>query len=137
MSRQVSRPRRCSTTGPTSRPSRWARRRTQSKTCTLANAGTIFTLNGHQHQLGTKFEAFTIKGGTEAKIYTNTNWDNPLYEVYAPPIQMAAGKSLKFTCSWQNTSARDVKFGTTTTDEMCILGGYIPAPSNATIVVCN
>jgi hypothetical protein len=111
----------------------------QTKVCTLANAGTVFTLNGHQHKLGTKFEAYTIKGGVENLVYTNTNWDNPLYKVYTPPIDLAVGDQLKFTCTWQNTTTRDVSFGVTTNDEMCILGGYIyPAPAGVNIVSnCN
>lgn len=111
---------------------------TQSQTCApFAKNVNIVTLNGHQHKLGTMFEAFRIAGTTETKVYENVDWDNPNYQVYSPIIQINAGERLKFSCTWQNTTGSPVQFGTSKDDEMCILGGFLYPVTTDLIIDCG
>lgn len=111
--------------------------RTQRKDCApFAAAQTVMTLNGHTHKLGMRFEGFKVHGGVDEKIYDNTDWDNPKYQIYTPPLQLAAGDSLSFSCTWMNTTGSPVSFGVMAKDEMCILGGYI-YPTDRLTVECG
>ena len=110
---------------------------TQSHTCSgFTSAMKVMTLNGHQHKMGTKFEAFVIKGAQEDKIYESNDWANPLYKLYEPLLEVAAGDQIKFTCTWTNTTGLAQKFGTAAANEMCILGGIV-FPTNDLTVTCN
>jgi len=111
--------------------------KTARKDCApFPNGATVITLNGHQHKMGTKFVAYKVSGGVDTKVYENTDWDNPKYQVYAPPMQLAPGESLSFECTWQNTGGAPVSFGVMAKDEMCILGGYI-FPTDTLTVECG
>ncbi len=114
---------------------------TQSTTCAAFSKNiNVVTLNGHQHHFGTQFEAFRVNGATETKIYNNTDWDNPNYQVYNPILQIMQGERIKFTCTWQNTNAagtQPIDFGTSKDDEMCILGGFIYPVTTDLIVDCG
>jgi len=83
--------------------------------------------------LGSRFEVFVVRGGVETKVYENLDWDDPLYQVYDPPLELATGDQLKFSCTWHNTTPRWVRFGTSKDDEMCILGGYIYPAADLTV----
>jgi Copper type II ascorbate-dependent monooxygenase, C-terminal domain len=110
---------------------------TQRHDCApFATPKTIMTLNGHFHKMGVKFEAFKVTAGVDTKLYENVDWDNPKYEVYTPPLEIAAGESLSFACTWTNTGGMPVSFGIMGKDEMCILGGYI-YPSDSLTVECG
>jgi hypothetical protein len=50
------------------------------------------------------------------------------------PGRLPAGDGLRFTCEWSNPDDHPVRFGVTTEDEMCFVGGYFyPDDEDATV----
>jgi hypothetical protein len=59
------------------------------------------------------------------KIWTSADWEHDVDHEFAPPVLMKAGEGFRFECDYQNDEAKPLRFGTSATDEMCILFGLI------------
>lgn len=92
--------------------------------CTVPYAVELFGLMSHTHALGTHFsiEKWTKDGTTH--LYDSFDWAHPPYTQYAPPVHLAAGEGLEWTCTWKNVTSKPVGPGKSSTDEMCITFGY-------------
>ena len=85
----------------------------------------VFMLTSHTHKLGEYFE-IQINGGARngEVIYSSTNWHHPLLKIYETPLELAAGEGLRMVVTYNNTTARTVRFGLKSDDEMAIIFGY-------------
>jgi hypothetical protein len=103
-----------------------------TKTCTLPYDVKLINAVSHMHQYSTHFVATASSGET---VYETTDWDEPEPAVFEPPLPLAGGTEITFTCSYQNTSGGTLTFGDSAKEnEMCILAGaYFPAPGGAGI----
>jgi Copper type II ascorbate-dependent monooxygenase, C-terminal domain len=86
---------------------------------------TIISLTSHTHKLGEKF-VIKIKGGTRNGeiVYETTDWEHPTIKNFDTPIVLKKGEGLTSEITYNNTSAKNVKFGLTSEDEMGIIFGY-------------
>jgi len=100
-------------------------RRTFTKTFTFNALTRVIVLTSHNHKLGEKF-VIKIAGGPRNGeiVYTNTDWEHPLYVSYATPIVLQPGEGLTSEVTYYNTTAKTVNFGLTSEDEMNIIFGY-------------
>jgi hypothetical protein len=96
---------------------------------------TIYRVMGHMHQLGSqvRFE-ITHRDGTRQCLLDIPKWDFNWQRDYTliTPYKMQAGDKLRITCVYDNSALnqpyvngvqqvpRDVKWGETTADEMCM-----------------
>ncbi|QIP16941.1 hypothetical protein G8759_32045 [Spirosoma aureum] len=85
----------------------------------------VLTLTSHMHKLGEKF-VIKIKGGSRdgEVIYTSTDWEHPDIVTYQTPISLQKGEGLTSEITYNNTTAKLVRFGLTSEDEMGIIFGY-------------
>jgi len=111
-----------------------------TKACDVPYDVEIFGLMSHFHELGTEFtiETVTEAGGVE-EVYYDDDWAHPAYQEYWPPLSLAAGESLQWTCTWYNTKAHIVGPNKNSTDEMCITfaAAYPKDSLSAEPIQCN
>ncbi|TNF37795.1 MAG: hypothetical protein EP329_02180 [Deltaproteobacteria bacterium] len=93
---------------------------TSTKLCEVPYDVEIFGLMSHFHELGTAFSIETVSGDEVEEVYYDTDWAHPAYVEYWPPLSLAAGDGLQWTCTWFNTTDRIVLPNKSSTDEMCI-----------------
>lgn len=87
----------------------------------------IFALTSHTHSLGTYasiHDATSAADTSGVLLHESTNWAEPPLDTFAPPRVLAAGRGLRLSCTWQNTSDAAVSFGLGFEDEMCFLWAY-------------
>jgi hypothetical protein len=106
---------------------------TATKTCAIRDDIKLISAVSHMHRHGTHFIATASSGQT---IFETDQWDEPELTNFAPPLELAAGSEVTFTCSYDNREDVPLGWGESAkTDEMCILaGGYYPAPAGAPIL---
>ncbi len=98
---------------------------TATKSFQFDKSITILSLTSHTHKLGEKF-VIKISGGSRNGeiVYTNLDWHHPTFTTYSPPIVLNPGEGLVSEIIYNNTTAKNVKFGLTSEDEMGIIFGY-------------
>jgi len=83
----------------------------------------------HTHRWGTDFSVWFSGGARDGEmIWTSNDWQHDIIHKFERPIRLAAGEGLRFRCNYQNDTLRLLRFGTSATDEMCILFGTIWEP---------
>ena len=70
------------------------------------------------------------------KIYTNTDWSDPVSTQFSPPFHVDANGGLKFQCDWFNGSSSTVSFGESANNEMCFFWAYYYPANPAGAQVC-
>jgi hypothetical protein len=85
----------------------------------------------HEHAVG-----FTSSTSDNRMIYQSTQWNEPLAASFDPPMEIAGGTSITWTCSFQNDTGKTLVFGQSASqNEMCIFNGvYYPSPDGSSIV---
>jgi hypothetical protein len=88
----------------------------------------FFAMTGHEHQLGTNVQVASAANASDpgTMIYDvpGWTWSEPKTEAFASPLTIPDGGGFKFTCSWNNTSDKQIGFGESATDEMCFFWAY-------------
>jgi hypothetical protein len=91
--------------------------------CTFSHDVMVHKLTRHTHQWGRDFSVEYAGGERDGEHI----WTSPHYEetdhVFAEPVRMTKGTGFRFTCEFENDTAKPLKFGVTAADEMCILFG--------------
>jgi hypothetical protein len=108
--------------------------------CTLASPlQNIFAVFPHMHQLGRRITAeVTPKGGGPAVMISDVQWDFKDQGVYDVKGSAAEGDALTITCHYDNPNPKDVYFGLSSNNEMCVAVFYhYPAPETTSNVYCG
>jgi hypothetical protein len=88
----------------------------------------IFAITGHEHQLGTGVQVNVApsKTGTMTSVYNPMPflWSEPETTTHDPAFSVPTGGGFDFTCTWNNTTTQEVKFGESATNEMCFFWAY-------------
>jgi hypothetical protein len=100
-------------------------RTTSTKSFTFKKPTTVLMLTSHTHKLGEKF-VIRIKGGNRdgELVYESKDWEHPLIKNFPKPLMLAAGEGLTSEITYNNTTAKTVRFGLSSEDEMGIIFGY-------------
>ena len=92
------------------------------------NGVKFFAMTGHEHQYGTNVQVAAATSreepGTMVYDVPNWTWSEPKTEVFPTPFTLSNTGGFKFTCSWNNTSDRQVRFGESANAEMCFFWAY-------------
>jgi hypothetical protein len=98
-----------------------------TKTCTVPRDVYFLFSTGHMHKRGRSLTA-TVNGKT---IYRTTSWDFAPFTQHTPPLFLAAGTDVTFTCMVRNIDVPLLTFGESAErNEMCIFDGqFYPDPS--------
>ncbi len=99
--------------------------------CTLAPGSRVLASMPHMHQIGSGYEQFLLRGTERTPIITLSNWHFESQYFYDLPITLQMGDRIETACSFNNTTSRDVRSGTSTTDEMCFGFTYVTPPPSA------
>jgi hypothetical protein len=100
-------------------------RKTFTKTFTFSQLTRVVVLTSHFHKLGEKFVIKIYGGPRNGEIvYTNTDWEHPVFTSFSTPIVLQAGEGLTSEVTYNNTTSKTVSFGLTSEDEMNIIFGY-------------
>lgn len=96
-----------------------------SGSCTVSSNTTVFAVQPHMHQLGKhmKVVAESSVDGEQVLHDAPYDFEQQLYYPVAP-LQLSAGDSVQFECTWENTTDRTVGFGDSSLDEMCFVALY-------------
>jgi hypothetical protein len=80
----------------------------------------------HTHAYGTDFDVWYSGGSRDGQhIWTSKHWEEETQYRFPEPVLMRAGEGFRFRCGFDNTTSKELRFGTSATDEMCILFGNI------------
>jgi hypothetical protein len=81
----------------------------------------IFAVFPHMHTLGTHIAlSVTKQGASDPDMLLDRGWDFGNQGVYAATGSAVKGDKVGVTCTFSNTGDKDVHFGETTSDEMCL-----------------
>ena len=104
---------------PTGQPS------TSSATYTLPQDIYLLSSQSHMHQRATNFLATASTGDT---LFETTQWAEPAPKTYAPPLALAAGTQVTWSCTYVNDTGMALTYGeSAAANVMCIaLAIYYP-----------
>lgn len=104
--------------------------RTFTASCKLERDAIVMGVGRHTHRLGTDF-AVWFEGGSQhgEHIWTSHDWEHELSFSFPEPRLVKAGEGFKFACGFLNEGEVPLRFGTSATDEMCILSGVMWSPT--------
>lgn len=110
-----------------------------TKRCDVPYDVEVFGLMSHTHQLGSHFSIEKATDQGMEHLYDSTDWAHPIYQQHTPPLSLAAGEGLSWTCTWNNTTASTVFPGKSSTDEMCMTFAYAYPKTglSGTPIQCN
>ncbi len=91
---------------------------TSNSSYTLQQNVTIMETWSHMHQGATNFISSTSSGQT---LFTTTEWAEPAAKVYSPALTLNQGTTIKWSCTYDNTTGTTRTFGeSAVTNVMCI-----------------
>lgn len=106
---------------------------TATKTVTMPQDMNVIESASHMHQRATNFVATS---GSQ-QLYTSPSWSNPVPATYSPPLHLASGSPVTWSCTYVNDTGQTLTFGESAqTNVMCIytMQFYpISDPTNPTI----
>lgn len=94
-------------------------------TVTSTESRNVFMLTSHTHKRGESFKIYLVGGPEDGKlVYENFSWDHPSTKTFTPPLRFEVGWGYRIEVVYNNETDRDIRFGFTSEDEMCIVIGY-------------
>jgi hypothetical protein len=109
---------------------------TQSFTYTLPLDVNLLGAAGHMHRRGIHFSGSAVDAaGKSTDLYATDDWNEPVAAAFSPPIALANGTAINWSCTYSNDTGKTLRFGeSASTNEMCIFTGtYYPAPGGGGI----
>ena len=91
-----------------------------SPNCSLGKQYNVFAVQPHMHQLGTKivFNHGTTEAGMQM-AYQRDPWVFGVQPIDQVSMTLNSGDFVGATCTYDNTTGADVKYGESTKNEMC------------------
>lgn len=104
-------------------------RTTVESWCTLPVAVDVLSSWPHMHELGYALESTLLRAdGEEEPLISLRGWNFEAQFLYDTPVRLEAGDAIHTSCTFDNISGRDVRFGPRTEDEMCFNFLYTTPP---------
>ena len=106
---------------------------TSSKSWMFPSDIKLLVAVSHMHEHGVGFTSSMSDG---RMVYESTQWSEPQAATFDPPMEIAGGTGITWTCSFQNDTGKTLVFGQSASqNEMCIFNGvYYPSPDGTSIV---
>ena len=105
-----------------------------NSTCTVNGTWKLLGVAPHMHQHATKFNANIQAASGNACLMNIPHWDFGWQGGYflQEPVMLQAGDKVTTSCTYDNATASQIKFGEATTDEMCFGFLYVVASAKPT-----
>jgi hypothetical protein len=105
-----------------------------SKSCALPSDVNLLSSWSHMHRWAVGFKA----SANGSVFYQTNQWSEPPVFAHNPPIHLASGTSLTWTCDYYNDTGSILTFGESANKNvMCIyVGQYYPADPNNAYIQC-
>ncbi len=103
-------------------------KQTFTSECRFTQDVIVSKLTRHTHQWGKDFSTEFAGGPNSGQhIWTTPNYEETEH-FFPEPLLIKDGEGFRFSCAFDNTTPKTLKFGLKATDEMCILFGtwYTP-----------
>jgi hypothetical protein len=88
----------------------------------------IYAMTGHTHRYGTNVhvDSMDVPNGTATPRYAldNFEWDAPEVVTFDPAFKVGRGGGFSYTCSWNNPTGQEIRFGESANQEMCFFWVY-------------
>jgi hypothetical protein len=88
----------------------------------------FFAMTGHEHHFGTNVTVNLARNeddtGTPIYDVPGWLWSEPKTVQFSPTVDVPKNGGFSFSCEWNNTSDKSVKFGESANDEMCFFWAY-------------
>jgi hypothetical protein len=105
---------------------------TITRSFVLPYAIELLSAAGHMHLRGKHFVASADGHG----FLDITSSQEPVAKTFEPPLDLAAGTTIDWACTFENDSGRILTYGQSATDEMCAMAGvFYPRSVTATDIV--
>jgi hypothetical protein len=107
-------------------------RSTVTKSAEITSDIKLLLAVSHMHRHAIGFTSSTSDGRT---LFESTEWDGPRPASFDPPLEISAGTSFTWSCTYQNETGMTLRFGeSASNNEMCIFNGiYYPSPDGSSI----
>ncbi|MFO0751092.1 MAG: hypothetical protein U1F43_36270 [Myxococcota bacterium] len=106
---------------------------TQTNECISDRPLNVFAVLPHMHLLGKRLDFFTGPPDDVKPVYSINPWNFDDQPFVPMSLTIQPGDVLRARCTWDNTTGKDVGFGESTYDEMCMFLVYAwPMSSIAT-----
>lgn len=93
---------------------------TVEKSCLVPYEVKMIRAAGHMHQHGVRFLA---RSGSTT-LFETTEWGDVQPALFDPPRTIAGGSRIEFSCTYQNDTGMNLRFGESArSDEMCVFTG--------------
>ena len=92
--------------------------------CHFKQALMLGAIARHTHRWGADFTVWFSGGPRDGEqIWTSSDWEHDVDHTFDTPVALQPGDGLRFRCDYRNDTGRRLRFGTSASDEMCILFG--------------
>ncbi|MDB4965136.1 MAG: hypothetical protein JWN44_825 [Myxococcales bacterium] len=100
-----------------------------TKSCTLPFDVNLIQATGHMHRHGVAFFASASASPSET-LFDSHAWQDVAPALFEPPVHLAAGTSITFSCTYDNPGPTALGYGDSAqSNEMCIFTAqFYPAP---------
>jgi hypothetical protein len=105
-----------------------------NSTCTVNGNWKVLGIAPHMHQHATKFTSNLTMAGANQCLMNIQHWDFGWQGGYflQTPLNLVSGDKIATTCTYDNSTGSQIKFGEATTDEMCFGFVYVVAAAKPT-----
>jgi hypothetical protein len=109
---------------------------TQTKSWALTSDIKLLVAVSHMHRHALDFTSSADDG---RMLYESQDWDGPTPATFDPPMEIATGTTITWSCTFQNDTGMNLTFGeSASANEMCIFNGvYYPAPDDGSSITQN
>jgi hypothetical protein len=98
--------------------------------CKLKHDVLLMNLVRHTHSKSNEFDVWYEGGPDHGKlVWSSKDWEHDTEHRFPQPILMKAGQGFKWSCGFTNPSNKNLRMGTSASDEMCILNGTMWSPT--------
>jgi hypothetical protein len=107
---------------------------TSTKSCNVSQDVNLLSADSHMHTRATEFVA-TANGQT---LYQTDRWADPTLSVYTPPVFLASGTPITWSCTYVNDTGSPLTFGeSAASNVMCIYQGTFYPVADVTNPILN
>jgi hypothetical protein len=107
---------------------------TSTRNCKVAQDVNLLSADSHMHTRATQFLA-TANGQT---LYQTDRWADPSLTVYTPPVFLAEGTPITWSCTYVNDTGSPLTFGeSAASNVMCIYQGTFYPVADITNPILN